>query len=94
MIRRITRIAPWQAGKFFAVMYFILGLVFAVPIAVVAMLSSSAAGQGPFGLGFAIALPFMYALGGLIVVPIACWIFNLVARLVGGLDVEVLHTEE
>jgi hypothetical protein len=44
-------------------------------------------------VGVAIALPFIYALGGLILVPIACWIFNLVARLVGGLDVEVLHTE-
>jgi hypothetical protein len=94
MIRRITRIAPWQAGKFFAVMYFILGLVFAIPFALIALLSSSATGQVPFGVGFAIALPFLYALGGLIIVPIVCWIFNLVAKLVGGLDIEVLHTEE
>ena len=94
MIRRITRIAPWQAGKFFAVMYFILGLVFAIPFALIALLSSSATGQRPFGVGFAIALPFLYALGGLIIVPIVCWIFNLVAKLVGGLDIEVLHTEE
>jgi hypothetical protein len=93
MIRRITRIAPWQAGKFFATLYFILGLVFAVPFALIALLSPPAEGQAPFGVGFAIALPFIYALGGLIFVPIACWIFNFVARMVGGLEVEVLHTE-
>jgi hypothetical protein len=93
MIRRITRIAPWQAGKFFAALYFVLGLVFAVPFALVAVFSPPAAGQAPFGLGFAIALPFLYALGGLIFVPIACWIFNLVANVVGGLEVEVVHTE-
>ena len=94
MIRRITRIAPWQAGKFFAVLYFILGLIFAIPFALISLLSSSASGQLPFGVGFAVALPFIYALGGLIFVPIACWVFNLAARLVGGLDVEVLHTDE
>ena len=28
MTRRVTRIAPWQAGKFFAVLYFIFGVIF------------------------------------------------------------------
>ena len=33
MIRHLMRIAPWQAGKFFAVLYFIMGLIFAIPFA-------------------------------------------------------------
>ena len=88
MQRRVTRIAPWQAGKFFAVLYFILGLIFAIPLA----LFSQVAGQSGFGIGFAIALPFGYAIGALIFVPLSCWIFNMVARLVGGLDFEVVES--
>jgi len=87
MIRRVTRIAPWQAGKFFAVLYFILGLIFAIPLA---LFSQAIPGQGGFGIGFAIAIPFGYAIAGLIFVPLACWIFNMVAKFVGGLDFEVV----
>ncbi|HZF27799.1 MAG TPA: hypothetical protein VE907_01650 [Gammaproteobacteria bacterium] len=87
MKRRVTRIAPWQAGKFFAVLYFIMGLIFAIPFA---FFSQFVPGQtSGFGIGFAIAIPIGYAIAGLIFVPIACWVFNLVAKFVGGLDFEV-----
>ena len=92
MVRRVTRIAPWQAGKFFAVLYFIIGLIFGVFFALVAQFAPPE--QAGFGMGFAIAFPFLYALGALIFVPIACLIFNGVAKLVGGIDFEVVdhHT--
>jgi hypothetical protein len=85
MIRRITRVSIWQAAKFSAVLYFLMGLVFAIPLAIF-----SPAGEG-FGIGFALALPFMYAIGSLIFVPIGCLIFNFVAKLVGGLEFEVVE---
>jgi hypothetical protein len=80
------RIAPWQAGKVFAVLYFIFGLVFAIPFA----FFGSFAGNGGFGVGFAIALPIIYAIGGLIVVPLCCLVYNFVAKLVGGLEFDVV----
>ncbi len=89
MIRHLMRIAPWQAGKFFAVLYFIMGLIFAIPFA---LLSAAAPEQTGLGIGFAIALPFMYAIGGLIFVPLACLIFNFVAKLVGGLEFVVTES--
>lgn len=85
MIRRVTRVSIWQAAKFCAVLYFLMGLVFAIPLAVF-----SPVGEG-FGFGFALALPFMYAIGALIFVPIGCLIFNFVAKLVGGLEFEVVE---
>jgi hypothetical protein len=88
MLRRVTRISPWQAGKFFAVLYFIMGLIFAIPFALLSSALPAEAGGG-FGIGFAIAVPFVYALGGLIFVPLACVIFNFVANLVGGLEFTV-----
>src|SRR5262249_16944447 len=30
--KKLTRIAPWQAGKLFAVVYFVLSLIFVVPM--------------------------------------------------------------
>ena len=85
MRRRLTRISPWQAAKLSAVLYFIMGLIIAIPFA----LFSGASGQAGLGIGFAIALPFIYAIGGLIFVPIMCWVFNFVAGLVGGLEFDV-----
>ena len=90
MIRRVTRVSPWQAGKFFAVLSFIIGLVFALFFALGAQF---APGQVGFGLGFALIFPFLYAIGALIFVPIFCWIYNLVAKLVGGLEFEVVERD-
>ena len=86
MIRHLMRIAPWQAGKFFAVLYFIMGLIFAIPFA---LLSAAAPEQAGFGIGFAVALPFIYAICGLILAPLGCLIFNFVAKFVGGLEFTV-----
>lgn len=88
MIRNVMRISPWQAGKFFAVLYFIMGLIFAIPLAMFSSAVPEEAGGG-LGIGFAVAVPFIYAICGLIFVPLACLIFNFVAKLVGGLEFEV-----
>lgn len=88
MRRRISRVSIWQATKFCAVMYFIMGLLFAIPFA----LFTPAAGQTGVSAGvFALALPFGYAIGALIFVPIGCLIFNGVSKLVGGLEFEVVE---
>ena len=90
MLRRVARVSIWQATKFCAVLYFLIGLVFAIPFA----LFAPAAAEGQLGgIGFAIALPFAYAIGALIFVPIGCLIFNGVSRLVGGLEFEVVEGE-
>ena len=82
------RVSPWQAGKVAAVCYAIMGLIFAIPLAL--FTSSLPTDAMPFaGVGFAIALPIMYGVGGLIFVPLACLIFNFAAKLVGGLEFEV-----
>jgi hypothetical protein len=86
----VTRIAPWQAAKFFAVLYFIFGVLFAIPLA---FLAPDVPGQPSFGVGFALALPFVYAIGALIFVPLGCLIFNLVAKFVGGLEFEVVERD-
>lgn len=93
MNRQLVRIAPWQAGKVCAVIYFVFGLVFAIPFALIASFAAPVSGAPRFGLGLAIALPILYAIAALIFVPIGCWVYNFAARLVGGFEVEVLARE-
>ena len=90
MNKRLSRIAPWQAGKLFALIYFIFSLFFAVPMILITTLVPMPPGPGPkVGPGMFIAFPFLYALAGLIFVPIGCWIYNVAANLIGGLQVAV-----
>ena len=90
MTKRLSRIAPWQAGKLFALIYFFLSLLFVIPAFFIIALAPTPPGPGgKFGPGMLIFFPFLYALAGLIFVPLGCWIYNMAAKLVGGLQVSV-----
>jgi hypothetical protein len=90
MSKRLSRIAPWQAGKLFAVVYFFLSLLFVIPMLLFASMAPKPAGPGStFSPAMFILFPFLYALAGLIFVPLGCWIYNISAKLVGGLEVSV-----
>jgi hypothetical protein len=88
MSKRIARIAPWQAGKLFAVIYFGISLFFVILFAFFSGLLPSGA-RPHFGMISLLLLPFLYALAGLIFVPLACWVYNLAAGLVGGLEISL-----
>jgi hypothetical protein len=91
MTKRLSRIAPWQAGKLFALIYFVMSFLFVIPIALLGAFAPMPQGAKPhLGLGFIICLPFMYALAGLIFVPLGCWVYNTAAKVVGGLEISVL----
>jgi hypothetical protein len=90
MAKRISRIAPWQAGKLFAVIYFVLSLVFVIPMGIAIHFAPTPPnGKPPMSPIFLVFLPFLYALGGLVFVPLACWIYNTAAKWVGGLQITV-----
>jgi hypothetical protein len=90
MTKRLSRIAPWQAGKLFALIYFFLSLLFVIPMFLVTAIVPIPPGPGPkFSPGLLIFFPFLYALAGLIFVPLGCWMYNVAAKLVGGLQVWV-----
>ena len=93
-IRRIKRIAPLQLGKMLALLYGIIGLL-AIPffLLMTSITAQLPEGQrGPFlamGAGAAIFAPILYAVLGFIVGVIGAFIYNLVAKWVGGIEVEV-----
>jgi hypothetical protein len=92
MAKRISRIAPWQAAKTLAAVYFVLGLLIAVPLALFAPAISVATGEPQPGRGFFFLMPIAYAIGALIFVPIGCWIYNVVAARLGGIEFTTTET--
>ena len=90
MTKRLTTIAPWQAGKLFAVVYFFVSLVFVIPMELVALLvPAPASSKAHLSPALILLFPFIYALAALVLVPLGCWIYNIAAKLVGGLVVTV-----
>ncbi len=93
-IRRIKRIEPLQLGKMLAILYGIMGLLF-LPFFLVASLASASMpaqqrmGMMAFGAGFAIAMPFLYAGMGFVCGALGAFIYNIVAKWIGGIEVEV-----
>jgi hypothetical protein len=92
--RRIKRFAPLQLGKVMGLTYGVLGLFFCPIFLLMALLSHAMppqqrVGMMAFGTGFAIAMPFLYGAMGFIFGVIGAFIYNLIAKWVGGIEVEV-----
>lgn len=92
--RRLKRIAPLSAGKISGILYGIVGLLFAPVFALMTLLSPALpedqrTGMMAFGLGAIVMFPIIYAVMGFIVGILGALLYNLVARWVGGLEVEV-----
>jgi ABC-type dipeptide/oligopeptide/nickel transport system permease component len=80
--KQILRFSIHQTSKVFAVIYFLLTAVFAIPIGIYLLVTS---GDWVDGL-FTFALPFIYALVAYIMIAISCFIYNLIANSFGGIE--------
>jgi hypothetical protein len=95
--RTIKRFDPLQLGKIFAVVYGGLALLLAPFMILLALAGGHQSGGlpqsngfvGTFGIGFAIAFPFIYAIAGFIGGILGAFIYNIAAKIVGGIQLEV-----
>jgi hypothetical protein len=89
MKKIVARIAPWQSAKTLAVVYFAVGVLIALPMALLSAFVPAEPGQAKPGPLFYFVLPFIYGIASLVFVPIGCWIYNRAAALVGGIELDV-----
>ena len=89
--RVISRFDPLQLGKVFAIVYGGLDLLCSPILILMALAGSHQGGgiAGMFGIGFAIAFPIIYAVLGFIGGLLGACIYNIAAKMVGGIRVEV-----
>ncbi len=94
MKNQIVRFSPFQTAKIMTVLYFLMGLVFTIPMLLVTMMAGAQEGAVAPNLLLIIAMPFMYAILSFIFVPLACLAYNICARLVGGIEVTMEATDD
>ena len=92
----INRVGPVSVAKVALIIYGILGLVFGGIISLFALAGSMIADQSGsrslgalFGVGAIVILPICYAVIGSIGALIMTGIYNLAARAMGGIEVDV-----
>ncbi len=85
-LRVIKRFTPLQLGKFLAVLYFAISLLIIPFILLGSLVGPKGSGMG---LIFVILIPLIYTVIGFISGIIGAFIYNLVAKFVGGIEVEI-----
>jgi hypothetical protein len=88
-VAQIKRFSIGQAAKFTGVLYLLTGLIFIPFFLLLEMLTSAGENGFPFGTMFAVALPVLYGLLGIISGAIGAALYNLVAGWIGGIEVEL-----
>jgi hypothetical protein len=102
MKRRIKRISPLSLGKILGILFACLGLLFVPFFLLFAFIAPhlphAGSSAGPdmshfpvlfFGAGMTLMLPIFYGILGFLQGVIGAAIYNLVARWIGGIEVEV-----
>jgi len=92
---QIKRFGVFQTAKFMAVMYLVTTAIIFIPMGI--LMSAFGASMVPenqllgglmTGAGMFI-MPIIYAVFGFIFVAISCLVYNVIARMVGGVEIEL-----
>ena len=83
MKRQISNISPLQTAKVLAVMYFVIALPFML------LMLAMPGPRPPFFSGLLLVMPFFYALSGFLFTLFGAWVYNFVAKRIGGIEFTV-----
>ena len=92
----IRRLAPVSLAKIIGALYVVLGLIFGAMFSFAAMAGAFRFDQAdtpPFfrfmGTGAVFMFPIFYGCLGFIVSLVAAWLYNILAGLVGGIEIDI-----
>jgi len=89
-MRQIKSFNVLQTAKVMGAIYFALGLAFLVFIVFPASIAHK--GPGHRGLLLAVLSPFIYGVFGFVFTAIVCWLYNIIAQRLGGIEVELVDS--
>jgi hypothetical protein len=90
----IKRVGPVSCAKILGVIYAIFGLVAGVIFSLISLAGTFAPnsrlpGGGLFGTFAIVLMPITYGIVGFISALIGAWLYNVLAGLVGGIEMDV-----
>lgn len=88
MKKQVSSISIKQSSKFIAVVYFILSAIFLIPLGIYTMIQGLVQDGAVF-----LVFPFVYAIFGFIFFALFAFIYNVVAEMVGGIEVSIKDIE-
>jgi hypothetical protein len=92
MKKQITRISPLQTAKVLALLYFVISLPMILLMGIMAMLAPGP--QPPFFSGLMLAMPFLYLVFGFLFTLFGAWVYNLVVKWVGGIEITTIEPSD
>jgi len=90
MKTQIVNISIKQSSRFISALYFVISLPIMLIVAAVAI----AKGSHMSAIGFAFIVPLLYAMGAYLGTAISAWIYNFVAKRVGGFEFTTAEVAE
>lgn len=96
MKKQIKRLSPHQNGKVFGVLSALASLPFFLPMLLMMQAFPDTDPQGnpidfPFGMFY--IFPVLYLIFGYVSVAVACLIYNLISKFIGGFEFETVETD-
>ncbi len=100
-MHRVKRFDVLSVAKVAGLCYGAMGLLFVPFFLLFGMVASVAGKQNPelpawfgamFGVGMAVMMPILYAIMGFIMGAIGAFIYNLISKWIGGIEVELEPT--
>ena len=91
----LRRIGILSLGKFFCFLYGLMGFLLGALVSLASLLGAALHGRGPaavmlgIGMGAIIVFPLIYGFLGFIAGIIGGTLFNLVASMIGGVEIEL-----
>ena len=91
----VRRIGPLSCAKIAGALYAAMGLIIGAFFSIAAIVggfaaadSGEAAFAAIFGVGAVVLLPLFYGALGFVTTLIAAWLYNVVAGVVGGIEIQ------
>jgi protein-S-isoprenylcysteine O-methyltransferase Ste14 len=88
---QIEKFSVHQNAKVFAVLMALSSLVMVIPFMLIVSMSAP---EGAFPLFMLFVFPLMYLVFGYVMVAIGCWLYNWIAKRMGGLEYESRNLDE
>ena len=92
MKKQILHISPLQTAKVLAALWFVITLPLVLLMAIPMMAIPGP--KPPFFSGLMLAMPFFYAIFGFIFTLFGAWVYNVLAKRIGGVEFTVQDKSE